>query len=1119
MRGMGLAGVICACLAVSIYAETAITLVRDGVPTSVVVLSAKPTRPARVAAQELIHYVAKMTGAKLPLALANAIPKAHRDLNRVLIGESQLTKALGLKNSDFQEQEYLIEMRGRTLILMGRDAEEFGEISYEKNGLWPGLGHNQAYFLPMGSLYAVHTFLEAQCGVRWYLPGEIGEVCPKSDRLEVSDVRIRTRPWTRYRWSSRQAYREPFHFYGYARPDKLVRVPTRDMTLWMLRMKIGGGRYACNHSLTSYQNRFAEEHPEWWKEGKPTRAFPHPDYANPDLIKQVCQDALDYFDGRFPKGTYPDGSRIMGSGDYFAAMPLDGRKNLIWSDAAEKMRNRDPDVQSGFSCGWASDFVFNMVNQVARAVGQKHPDKWVTCCAYGPYFHPPRKLGKLEPNISIQRAGFLCTAFRTERYRKHQDNLRAWSELTRELYVWEYYLTQAFSRFRAFPVIHPRKIAAAIKFMQSVGLKGMFFEASAAPAKFGPYTDAHLANPAEDLLNIYVTWKWLCDASQDVDAMLDEHFQLFYGPAEEPMRAFFELIAGRWSASDAPGRKQPGHSKYWDVMCNQEVLESARLLIRQALESVTAEPYQSRVRLMYLAIYERMERNSYAHQSRFLPRRRLLCPLVSRAIKIDGVMEETWKAVPVSPSFVSSNGLPCDVKTTARAARDGKHLYLYVECEEPSMDRTTASTQKPPEKAEEEEGLEEEDGPDDEGGAELLGELEGDKGCARTRQAARAIFEDDHVEIRLDRGRERVGSYCMVVNTLGASLSRHVDHTGKETSWDSGATVAVSKQPRGWAVEVQVPIERFRLAPVIGGKGTAGIPPGEVWGLQVSRFRPSVGIYEPEPRWTSLSPTFGSDEEPSTFAVLDTTGGRRVPDTASGPEANKILPKPVIHYDFEGFMESGKVEDRAGVQVGGKRHRSTAWLTKDKGGEAWGGGNAVEGVRGGGILFRGPKALQYLRIDLAGPVNVTADDFTLAFWLKTPVPSGVLFNAGNTSSAPVWRMSFASRDGKRFPALSFAGRGQATSVVYCPSARVADTEWHHYVVIFDRGGVLRIYVDKKLVGMKSMAGHRGTLKKRLEIGGPYWYLNGALDEFMLFQGTPGREQLERLYDETRGDAK
>ena len=545
-----------------------VLIARDGKPATVIVLARNPTRPAQLAAKEFAHYVGKITGAELPTVSDDA-PLAQSASNRVLIGESAETRKLGLVNGSFAVQEYLVQTQGHTLILMGRDAEEYGPITYEKTGYWPTTGDwRTVFFLPVGSVYAVHTFLEKYCGVRWYLPGDIGEVCPTQTTLTASDVHLRTRPWTRCRWSSRQIYRDPLKFYGWRQPDERVCIPVRDMALWMFRMKMGGSPYACNHAFTRYYERFGKTHPEWWKDGKPSDQYPHPDYANPELIRQAAQDAIEYFStGKKYPGATADG-------DYFAIMPNDGKKGLIWSAAGERLRNNDPDRQAGYSCGWGSELVFQMVNTAAHIVRQKHPDKWITCSAYAGYSLPPKTIAALEPNVSIQRAGFLDSAFAPPQWKWETENLAAWSKLTPELYVWEYYLTQWFQKFKAFPVVYPRYVARSMQFLRQIGVRGMFFEASAAKLPAAAYSDGALANPAEDLLNHYVTWKLLSDPSQDVEQLLQEFYPLFFGPAVPPMKEFFTLLESRWTAPEVVASTLPPDRKYWEVMCTPPILDA-----------------------------------------------------------------------------------------------------------------------------------------------------------------------------------------------------------------------------------------------------------------------------------------------------------------------------------------------------------------------------------------------------------------------------------------------------------------------------------------------------------------------------------------------------------------
>ncbi|MDD5707154.1 MAG: DUF4838 domain-containing protein, partial [Kiritimatiellae bacterium] len=738
-----------------------VELASKGQPRAIIVIADNPTRPAQVAALELQHYVRKMTGAELPLFVESNAPAVNEAPRRVLVGESRETLALGLTNTGFAVQEYLIRTRGQTLILMGRDAEEYGPVSYEQNGLWPGAGsQGDPLFTPMGSLYAVHDFLE-HCGVRWYLPGEIGEVCPRLDRLAASRLDRRTRPWTRYRNSSRLVHREPFAFYGHADPDAHIRVPAREMTLWLLRMKVGGSSFTCNHSLGSYPNRFGKTHPEWWKEGKPTGAWPHPDYANLEFIEQVKRDALDYFDGKFPNGRYPDGSRIFADADYFAVMPDDGRKGLIWSAAGEALRNNDPAVQSGFSCGWGSDFVFNMVRQVASAVAEKHPGKMISCAAYGPYAYPPRQRDNFPTNIAIQSCGFLQGAFDPKTWSAERENLMAWSKLASELYTWEYYLGQMGSGFTSFPYVYPRQIARAIRCMREAGVRGMFFEACAAPAKpGGRWSDGLLANPAEDLLNHYVTWKMLVDASLDVDRLLNEHFRLFYGPAEKPMREFFTLIETRWEGSasqqagDPAARDAAPQEESWTPLCPAHVLARLRALIDQAAAVATEEPYRARVRLMHDAILRQAERNFRRAQMRHAPRARLLATPVAAPPALDGRTDDAaWTNAVFTAAFVTPFGEPAADPTKVAVLVDADGLYVALNC---------------------------------------------------GRGTGREGITNDSVTVVLDVGRSRTDAMLFTVDAAGRLTRERAEGTNAVRRTGEPAVTAAAG-PKGWTAELRVP--------------------------------------------------------------------------------------------------------------------------------------------------------------------------------------------------------------------------------------------------------------------------------------------------------------------------
>lgn len=151
-------------------------LVRDGTPAATIVVAKEPTRSAQLAAAELQYHIRKISGATLPIVDDGQAVAG----NRVLVGESQATKNLGLTSDDFAPQEYLIRFQPDTLVLLGRDKPDRAKFDYTDAKTFPD------FFDGQGTCYAVYDFLERYCQVHWYLPTELGLVYPKVETLHVS---------------------------------------------------------------------------------------------------------------------------------------------------------------------------------------------------------------------------------------------------------------------------------------------------------------------------------------------------------------------------------------------------------------------------------------------------------------------------------------------------------------------------------------------------------------------------------------------------------------------------------------------------------------------------------------------------------------------------------------------------------------------------------------------------------------------------------------------------------------------------------------------------------------------------------------------------------------------
>jgi len=209
-----------------------IALIQDGKPVGAILIAENPTPAARLAALELQHHIEQITGAMLSIRH----PGDTTEGPRILVGESEATRALGLRGADFQPQEYLIRVKDNTIVLMGRDWEDTeanrAEVGCDTHlrslGSWrktidynSAAGREGAAKEPVelpgvlddqGTCYATYDFLERFCGARWYGPTPLGVVLPSKRTLTVPTAEIRRSPSLSHRqWPRRRLadYQDP----------------------------------------------------------------------------------------------------------------------------------------------------------------------------------------------------------------------------------------------------------------------------------------------------------------------------------------------------------------------------------------------------------------------------------------------------------------------------------------------------------------------------------------------------------------------------------------------------------------------------------------------------------------------------------------------------------------------------------------------------------------------------------------------------------------------------------------------------------------------------------------------------------------------------------------------
>ena len=630
-------GMFCA-----VQSVLAMDLVRDGQPVATLVVAENAPPMVRYAASELQTYIRKATGVQLPIATA----KPTDGSAVVWVGESEGTRALGLSTADLGPDGFKIVARDNWLALFGRESKPIYATSHPlrtTESYHPKSGISR--FGETGALFATYKFLEDHLGIRWYMPGELGEVVPKTKTVHVENLNTQTEPDFEYR----NLYHADF--------------PKDDAAVyWYRRAGFGGpSGIGINHSFHRF-NKYKESHPEYYAQIDGKRDFnitgnPPGNFclSEPGVLKQFVADIRDYFD-KHPEVPL------------FSVMPSDGYVRICECPECQAQVDEELGDRGRFS-----NYVWKFVDAVAREIYKSHPDKLIGCCPYSTYFLPPDRVERLSPNVRAM----ICYARNNpsaERWSTYQETVKAWRQRVTHLYRWEYYCWNLSSYFmRGIPVFFPHRIAEDLRFLKGIS-QGEFIEAETWRARSEEERKVH--NPGLNHLNWYVTGKLLWDTSLDVDHLLDEYYAKFYGPAHEPMRAFWALAEQLWM-SDVPGRD----TKLFEVVYTEDQINKLLSYLEAAISETEADSLErNRVELIWAEFAPLKE---LVANVRTRSRVQVSVPTIKEPPVIDGVLDDAcWKTA-VKIDFVDKVGEKAEHLTDGWLAWDENNLYLAFVNEEP----------------------------------------------------------------------------------------------------------------------------------------------------------------------------------------------------------------------------------------------------------------------------------------------------------------------------------------------------------------------------------------------------------------------------------------------------
>ncbi len=449
-----------------------------------------------------------------------ASPAAANKNSLTLIDNSQQRVAIVLSASaDKQEQqaaqelqEYLRKISGAKLAIVTQPRAGQLPIRIGSTAVTPRLlqdikakGNDPASFAlqvdengiqiaglsPEGTLFGTYELLE-QLGVRWFMPGEQGTVVPQNKTVRIAQQRTIQVPSFTGRWT-----------HGGTRFPE-----------WAKHMRMGGPYFPSAHGVPGIKKTDFEQHPEYFALFGGKRHAKQLDISNPAVVKIAIEATKQYF-RKNPDQPWIGMGPNDGSGfcECQRCLALDGGD---WDPFSNQRSMTDRYV-------W-------LFNQILDGIKDEFPDKKIGFYSYHSYQQVPVKT---KPNprivpafapISLCRVHGMNNPICPERS-YYKTLMKEWGEIVPEVYERSYWYNLADP---GFPFSQVHRVRDEIPAGHALGIKGWRVE-----------TVDHWGSQTPTL---YIAAKLMWNHNADVDALLADFYEKYFGPAREPMARYFTLM-------------------------------------------------------------------------------------------------------------------------------------------------------------------------------------------------------------------------------------------------------------------------------------------------------------------------------------------------------------------------------------------------------------------------------------------------------------------------------------------------------------------------------------------------------------------------------------------------
>ena len=733
---------------IEIGEKPALTMVKDGKVNFEIVVPSDAAPPAKFAGKEAAALLCKAFGTELKV-LKTPTGKCPA----IILGSPEYAKKLGVDVNSLDRDGFAIKTFPGGVLIIGRDDPKKNE---------------RAALADCATIFGTYDFLERFAGMRFYLPGDYGTIIPKMKNWTLPEINIYERPdfyqrsYSDWQGNTGSEWGKDTNMLNRLRNRK----QTRDF-------------YHC-HALRelNYGTRFGKTHPEYFAlksngkriidtEFSGKRHWDDSHFCYSSKIKdEVIADAVSYLKGEPASVRGIIKRQPLKVGWYAPYFPEGGKFFTIGlPDNVQRCHcpKCAPEIINGTKEQMRNHY-WRFFRDVAQGVKDSGVYGWCAVpCHYSWWKGIPPDF-ELPDNLIFS---FSMRGEWNELTPKKRDKefaeLKAWAGKGHgKLLLWTYpgkYLGE----FPGVPTATPRYAAAFLKRVRPYVL-GCYFNTNA-EFRFFNY-----------LLN-YVYGKLLWNPDTDVEALLDEHHRLMYGPAAALMKEFFDSIERNWMkvaghAVDTPlgpVTKYPSDLEMWSTVYSPEERKRLNGLFDQAEKLTAKQPeYLVKVKTLRREMWQPVldAAAGFSNQVKAVADWTAYMPETAAAPVIDGKLNDpAWRQAEAITLIPSKKNLPVTVRTTVRMLRDKDYFYFAFDCGDPGTLNTAA---RPFDNQE--------------------------------------IWKDAGVEVFLSPDKNPDRCYQVMVNASGSIADLICRKRVNDWSWNSKAEAkSVITPGKGWTTEIRIP--------------------------------------------------------------------------------------------------------------------------------------------------------------------------------------------------------------------------------------------------------------------------------------------------------------------------